>query len=481
MPSLSGSLSTLSNGLRAFEKAMNTAQNNVANASTPGYAKLTTRLDALLFDSRLGLSGGVQTNAVQSSRDQFAETAVQRRTSELGHFQEAAGLLGTLNQILDVSGSAGIPAGLNRLMQGFSAWSVAPQSATARQDVVQQAEQFAASVRSAARQVEDVSAEAERRLVDTVRQINVLGERIAGINDKRNQASAADPSLDTVLHNTLDDLAKLVNFSTLKDEDGQVTVLIGGSTALTVGNRSFPLTGDMAAPPDPQSAGGVREFRLLDSNGQEATPNVSSGSLRALIDLRNKTLPSLIGGQGQSGRLNDFATRIAERINGLLTAGQASSTTPPTPGIPLFEFSKSNAAQAASSFQLNSSVSSLELATGLAAAQAGPPMVANGVALELASLLQPGNDQNKIDEVDFLSFYGRGASLVGAGLQSATNWKERSEALLAQSIAMRHDISGVSLDEEATKILDLQRGHQALSNLVAILNKMSDSVMSLLR
>ena len=55
MPRLLGA----SSALDAFQYALNVTQNNIDNASTPGYAKQTVDLQADPFDPAVGLGGGV--------------------------------------------------------------------------------------------------------------------------------------------------------------------------------------------------------------------------------------------------------------------------------------------------------------------------------------------------------------------------------------------------------------------------------------
>jgi flagellar hook-associated protein 1 len=480
MANLLASLTTLSSGLRAFEKSLSVSQNNVSNVSTPGFARQTASMRALPFDFNGGLLGGVASSGMRSTRDRFAEIAVQRQLSNVGQFQESAALLKSLDGILSVSGDAGIPGGFNALLQSFSNWSAAPQSLTARQQVVRQAEQFAVAVRNVARQIQDVARETEGRLENITARINQLGARIAAINRQRTQAGQDDPSLDASLYTALDELATLADFTMLPGENGQVNVLLGGRTPLTLGQNAYSLQGELAPPASGAGQGGVPQWRFLDTEGRDVTANFSSGQVRGLLDLQNTTLPTLLGGPGQTGSLNEFVAGLAARINGLLTAGQVS-TSPPVAGIPLFEFSSSDPLQAASSLQLNQSVPSSEMAQRLASVQTGPPVVANGVALELADLANAANPANRVGGVGFLSFYGSVAASIGAGVQIASDWQNRSEGLLAQAQAIRQDVSGVSLDEEAARILEVQRGYQAISRVVAMIDEMADSLMAMLR
>ena len=59
MPTLLGMLGTSGNALDIYQQALSVVQNNVNNASTPGYAKQTLNLEAQPLDVADGLAGGV--------------------------------------------------------------------------------------------------------------------------------------------------------------------------------------------------------------------------------------------------------------------------------------------------------------------------------------------------------------------------------------------------------------------------------------
>src|SRR5712692_1633609 len=88
MSNLFSSLQTASNALLVFEKAIETTQNNVSNASTPGYVAQRLDLQALPFHLENNLAGGVTDGGLVSSRNQFAEREVRRQNESLGNLSQ---------------------------------------------------------------------------------------------------------------------------------------------------------------------------------------------------------------------------------------------------------------------------------------------------------------------------------------------------------------------------------------------------------
>src|SRR5581483_4147837 len=111
-------------------------QNNVANASTPGFAKQSLQLVAVQMDLLAASSGGVTTGQLQSARNEFAEQSVRRQSTLFGREQQLATNLTSLESAFDVTGRTGIPAALNAFFQSVSAWGQSPDSLPARQIVI---------------------------------------------------------------------------------------------------------------------------------------------------------------------------------------------------------------------------------------------------------------------------------------------------------------------------------------------------------
>src|ERR1041385_6182301 len=113
MSNLFSALGSANSALQAFKRAVDVTQNNVANANSPGYARQVAGLQSLPFQPANGLSGGVTENT-QSTRNEFAESAVQQQQSLLGQFTQLQASLGPLQNVFDVSNSSAIPSALNK-------------------------------------------------------------------------------------------------------------------------------------------------------------------------------------------------------------------------------------------------------------------------------------------------------------------------------------------------------------------------------
>jgi flagellar hook-associated protein 1 FlgK len=105
---------------------------------------------------------------------------------------------------------------------------------------------------------------------------------------------------------------------------------------------------------------------------------------------------------------------------------------------------------------------------------------AGGNANQLAALADPNNTQAQIGGQDFVSFFAGIAA--GAGQESSTAQTNQTvqQQVSSQAQSQRDQISKVSLDGQAAELLQFQRGYQAISNLLAIVNDTATSLINLI-
>jgi flagellar hook-associated protein 1 FlgK len=435
-----------------FDKALLNTGNNVNNASTPGFAKQRVTTVALPFAPNQGLPGGITTAELESSRDEYAEQAVRQEQYKYSGYQETASDLSRIEGLFDVSGQSGVPSAMSKLFQAFSAWSVAPSDTLPRQQVIDAATGLASSFNDVASELGSASQNLDQQVHDAVSAINDLSSQIRDINvqTQRNLATRSDPSLDARLHETLASLAQYTDFTALRQSDGTVTVLMGGQVPLVNGDKQYALTANSSS---------AQTTVIRDAQGNDVTAQATTGKLGALMEMRNTTLPSYVSD------LNRLAAGLADGINATLAAGVDANG---NAGAALFAYN--SASDAASSLRVTS-ITTAELAAATPDKPGG-----NGNALNLTELA----NQPELDGLAYTAFYGQLATQVGQALDSAKANQDTHEQLLLQARSMRDDISGVSLDEEAAKLLEFQRAYEATAQFITVLNQLTQDVLNIL-
>jgi flagellar hook-associated protein 1 len=480
MSNLLASLVSSANTLQAYGRVLEVVQNNVSNASTPGYAKQRMNLYALNFDPDRGVTGGVRAGKMASARDEYSERAVRLQSGGLAYQQQQVDSLSALEANFDISGNQGIPQALNSLLQSFSAWGATPDNQAARQTVIQRAVNLGEAFNQSANNISARARDAEQQIVQTVDSVNQLVTEIQGYNQIAMQGNKDDAGLNTRMHAALEELSSLVDVTaTFQPDDGTVNILLNGETPLLLQDKQFKISSSLfqAQDPVPINANAPGTMRIQASDGSDITAKTTGAQLGSLLNLRNETIPSFIGDAYQQGSLNVMAQQFADRVNQLLTTGNISDGPPPVPGVALFTYDATNATGVAASLSVDSTVTPDQLA----AISPGPPSISNGVPLALSALATPVADADKVNGLSYSQFYGQIAGSVGTLLNDAKNNLEVQQSLLSQAKDLREQFQGVSLDEEATILMQFQRAYQATSKFLTVLDQLTETTINILR
>jgi flagellar hook-associated protein 1 FlgK len=504
MANLLSSLLNSSGTLQAYTQVLAVTQNNVANASTPGFAKQTLTLEAMPLDLAQGAAGGVRAGKTQNSRDEFAEQAVRRQTAGLGAAQQNVNSLTAIQSQFDISGTSGISGALNDLFQSFSAWGQAPADPSARQTVIDRAGVVANSFQQAASGLAAVETDTQTQIGQTVAQVNQLIGRLQGFNSQILQGQRDDPGLAAQVNSTLEQLSQYGDFTVTHQDGGSVTVLLNGETPLLAGDQSYALNYGLQGPGATAAyPNATPSAHIFASDGRDITAKTTGGQLGSLLDVRNRVLPSYLGDATRPGDLNIMAQQLADRVNQLLTSGYVSDHSDgtvgsmPPGGVALFQYATTTAADGATipdytrvaqSLALNPAIAPDRLAaiTGTTTSVDLQPVtltgeVSNGVPLALSNLAKPALPQDMVNGVtSFHGFFGEMAARVGNGLNAAATQLQVQQSTVAQSQNLRHQVSGVSLDEEAMVMIQFQRAYEANSRLIGVLNQLTQDTINIL-
>jgi flagellar hook-associated protein 1 FlgK len=455
MSDLFAALNSASGALRAIQTALDVTQNNVSNSQTPGYAKQVPSFDAVSFQPEHGLAGGVVAGPTQDTRSQFAEIAVRQQVSLLGASSQLATSLDPIEQVLSVSDKNSISSALDALFQSFSAWSSNPNDVNARSSVLNAAAGVATAFRQSTTRLDRIRSSVDSDLRTTVASINRIAADIQKYNAARN-SSTPDAGLDAQKNAALEQLSQLGDVQALTAADGTITVLLGGQVPLVTGDQLHKIGLSSTSSGLPT---------IVDENGGDVTQKISDGQLGALLSVRNQILPRLIGGPSDAGELNALASQVADAVNDVFTAAG---------GQKLFTYDSSSPKVAASTFSVAAGLQP----TDLVAAEAGPPPVSNGVPLKLGELATSA--LTGLSGMTFSQFYASSASWIGSQLSQAQAASQAQTQTTAQARALRQQLSGVSLDEEATRLMELQRSYQAASRMVTVLDGLTQNIIDMI-
>ena len=115
-----------------------------------------------------------------------------------------------------------------------------------------------------------------------------------------------------------------------------------------------------------------------------------------------------------------------------------------------------------------------------------------GAELAAAAPGDPGGNTNALDLADLQSaalftgltsaqYYAELTSDIGDRLNTEISNGGLQRQLLQQAQNVRAELSGVDINVEATKLLQLQKGFQAAGQVMAVLNSMTETLLGMLR
>ncbi len=453
MANLLASLSTAANSMKAYEEALTIIQNNVTNATTPGYVRQQVDFVALAFQPDLELPGGVKAGQLISSRNGFSERAVWQQSERYGTQNQLTTQLSQLEPAFDVGEGAGVPGALDRLFGAFSQWSVTPNDIPARQNVLRQAADVASAFRFNATAIADAADNSRREIASTVDEINSIAADIRDLNTefRKDFRRQNDAGLNASLYSALEDLSQLVDFNVLPQSDGTVQILVGGQTPLVIGDRTFEISADLSGTP----------AEILDYDGNTITSQIHQGRLRGSLEFNNNKLPAY------TSELDRMAAAFADTVNAALAGGLDLNDQPPAVDL----FSYAAAGGAALTIQVTG-ITPEQLAGADVAAPGG-----NGNALNLAGL----SNREVLDGFTATELYGQLSARVGGDITAAQADERSSQLLLSQARYLRERESGVNLDEEAALLMQYQRAFQATAQLIRTINELTELTMSIMR
>ena len=243
MPGISDALYASANHMLALGRSLAVIQSNVGNASTPGYA----RQDLVSIDSP-SVAGAL---AQVSSRNEYAEQAVRQQNSLLGRFDQTATALEFVEPNFGAGADAQIPKAIGALFATFSALTNDPNGSGPRQLVLDRAAQLGRTLNSAAQTLGKSEAEARHQVSVSVDSINRLGALVRqfNVNQAASASAAGNAAVEAKLYDTLEQLSEVSDVQMLRQSDGSISLLLGGQTALVVGENLYPIQADLGSGP----------------------------------------------------------------------------------------------------------------------------------------------------------------------------------------------------------------------------------------
>src|SRR4051812_26393559 len=300
-------LQTSLRGLLAHQQAIDTTSHNVANANTDGYSRQIadmTPTEALKVIGGTGevgrLGSGVTVEGYRRIRDAFLDLQYRAQNMQVGDQSTRSTQLDQVELALSEPGDNGIASQLAKFWNGWSDLSNSPDDIAARQALIEQAKNLAASFKTVDTQLTTVKSQASAEyasLTGPAGDVAAIAKELATLNGAIKQFTANGDQPNDLMDRRDLLLDKLSNLAQVRVVDYG-----NGSMAAFIGDATSPLVDDT-------------------TTFWPQTLNAPGGKLGALIAI-TKT-----GGVIDSYRadLNAVVKNLADSVNSLHNPGGAGT------------------------------------------------------------------------------------------------------------------------------------------------------------
>ena len=331
------------NAVSAYQNALSTVSNNIANVATDGYSRQDVSLAALPVTKAGGLflGSGVAVNNVKRQYDAFVSSNLRNTNSDLA----AQGpMVNYANRVVDVMGgqTMALNTAFDQFFSSARALSADTSSTVLRSSFVRDAQGVAQRFGQLSQQLSLIEGETRSAVDNAVSQINTLTKQLGVVNaqlTKQLTEAAQPPDLLDQRDLLLQKLSTFAHVNTAFATNGQVTVSLGPTVTQDVvvsGTTVTPIGADYNASSQEKAA------LLLDPYGK-STPlsGITSGTLSGLMAFRSQVLVST------QSSLDHLAQVFVDQTNAIHTQGVDAYG---NPGKALFSIDPSapNAAAAVS-------------------------------------------------------------------------------------------------------------------------------------
>lgn len=315
--SLTLGLNTALSGLLTSQRGLDVISQNVVNVNTKGYTRKVMTPESRVL---AGNGAGVQEGSVSRMVNQGLLKDIRRQLTNTGRLEVEENYFPRIDDLFgEVSDQTSIAHKVNDLFTAFQSLSSEVNKSATQWSTVQSAQDVADLTASMTDSLQNFRLQADRDIEQTVTQVNDLLTSIHDLNQKivKNGAiSSGTSDLEDKRDQALSELSKLVDVQYYYRTDNSLTIF-SNSGQMLLDNQPQLLGYSASTTTDTwmTAAGGQFSKITIDGGSTDFGPEVVGGKLRALLDLRDKTIPNL------QGNLDEMSAQMRDQINQIHNRG----------------------------------------------------------------------------------------------------------------------------------------------------------------
>jgi flagellar hook-associated protein 1 len=470
MAKLHGLLDMGRRGMSVSQTALQTTSHNIANKSVEGFSR--QRVDAetnpAVGDGMHRVGTGARLGAVIRTNNPWIEKQIEREGSNLAFLEGRSSALQRLESAFNEQTVKGLSNSMSEFFNSFRELANNPESLTARTVVRDNATALIRTFQDMNRQIDSVTGELNNTISSGVNEVNGHIKEIAKLNEKIQSIEISGVTANDERDRRdllLKKLSEKLDISYAEDTRSGMLNITAGKTGVLVAGSSYS-TLKTATNENNQtqiiydlSEGGTRT---------DITEQFKRGALGGAVELRDGMVTEMRQG------LADLAYNLALEVN---TAHSEGFDRYSKQGVSFFELPQDG------SFDINNLKVNQEISrdVGRIAAASRPDAPGDNTVANVIHQLQFKKIMGEEGTFTFDDFYTSKVGQVGVMNQKAIASLDSQKNIVDQIKNVRESISGVSLDEEAQKMIEFQKSYEASARIIKMADEMFETVLNLKR
>lgn len=441
-------LSIGASGARAYQSALATTSDNIANAATPGYSKRVASVRELVVAGgnvgAINAGFGVSVSGVGRASDQFRASEVRNSSSDLARTLTSATWLQRIDTGLT---SNKLGDQLTAFFTSAKAVAADPTALPARATMLENATSVAAAFSSTGAALDAAMKDLDASADTAVAQLNNIAASLAQVNSglaRAHDGTAGQAALLDQRDQLLEQMSALTDVTVNFDSYGRASVRAGNASGpvLVEGVQASRVTHVM------NGEGTVSFAVFRDGATQVMAPG--GGALAGIAESGARIAAA-------RGQISQMAQDFANGVNAVQAGGADLQG---NPGQPIFAIGDPP-------YKLSVTLSDPR---GIAAAATGTGTRDNSNLAKLDALRTSGNFEQGVTDL---------TAANGAALAGRNSVVEAQTAIRDAAVAARDSVSGVNIDEEAVDLMRFQQAYQASSRVIQIARETLQSILEI--
>ncbi|MGE5354413.1 MAG: flagellar hook-associated protein FlgK [Acidobacteriota bacterium] len=436
-----------SRSLGVYQRALDVTSHNVANANSPDYARQRVIFGSEHAEATTNgeFGAGVKIDDIQRMKDNLTDVQIRTYNQKFSDVDKRSQVLGQVESLFSEPSDLGLS---NLISSFYSSWdelASTPNSTPLRNNVIQATDKLSSKIKGIYDGLGLLRTDLNGQVSEKVEEVNSTIQEIQNLNRQIKSAKVTNQSANDLYDRRdkqIDSLSKLVNINVHQDDQGSVSISIGGVFAV-----------------DEYSS---TKFKVSNTNGKlslstddgSTTAQLSGGEIYASMDLYNNQL------SGYQDSVNTIAQNIMDSVNSVHRTGYGLN------GAPQGDFF-TGYSEGVLSFNHDTNA----IAASGAAGNAGN----SDKAVEIAKLA----DNWKIGGKTISEYYNSFISGVGTQKKLNDQSSESNQLVLDQLNNQKASYSGVSIDEEMTNVIKFQKSYDASAKLIKIADEMLQTLLNM--